>query len=245
MHSLILSAGMGGLAGLVNGLTAVGYGSVLLPVLLALGLPAGGAVAAILVSVAVTSLLGGLLHWRSIRLKREVLLPLIAGGVLGAKIGAGLSASIDEQRLRSFVLLAALALIALHLLGGRLWRGARPHHLSLAVFLAAAAGGLSTGALGIGWGYITIPALVALGVNIHETLGASLLSRGLMSLSGALGHVHDLNGEILGLAMLLSITAAAGTMLGVSLSRRISSEHLGGVVHGWLALLAGRMLMGG
>src|SRR3989338_1214259 len=94
-------------------------------------------------------------------------------------------------------------------------------------------------------GDTSIPALVALGVNIHETLGASLLSRGLMSLSGALGHVHDLNGEILGLAMLLSITAAAGTMLGVSLSRRISSEHLGGVVHGWLALLAGRMLMWG
>ncbi|HSH40979.1 MAG TPA: sulfite exporter TauE/SafE family protein [Arenicellales bacterium] len=98
-----------------------------------------------------------------------------------------------------------------------------------------AADGLAVGALtglvGVGGGFLIVPALVLLGgLDMAVAVGTSLVIIGLKSLSGFLEHLHvltrldlELDWRLLGVFIAVGIT---GTFLGGYLGRRIPQQRL-------------------
>jgi uncharacterized membrane protein YfcA len=97
----------------------------------------------------------------------------------------------------------------------------------LVVTLASGAGvGLLTGFLGVGGGFLIVPALVlAVGLPMREAVGTSLLVIAMNSLAGLLGH---LGGPPLDIALLLifGIAGVAGVFSGSRLARHVQPVRL-------------------
>lgn len=86
--------------------------------------------------------------------------------------------------------------------------------------------GLLTGALGVGGGFLIVPALVMLvGLPVQMAVGTSLVVIALNSAAGFLGHVG--NGS-LDLVMIATFVVAGlvGTFFGSRLARRMPSSKL-------------------
>jgi uncharacterized protein len=94
-------AGQGVLAGLLTGIAGVGGGFAIVPALVLLaGLPMPLASGTSLVLISTNSLvaLGALGHWPTANL--PLLVPLVAGGLVGAIAGQALAPRLSDQRLR-------------------------------------------------------------------------------------------------------------------------------------------------
>ena len=101
----------------------------------------------------------------------------------------------------------------------------RPALLPLA--MAAGAGvGVLTGFLGVGGGFLIVPALTLLvALPIHRAVGTSLLVIAANSATGLLAHLHQ--GDIpLGLTVALTLAAMAGALVGVRISSRLEPQRL-------------------
>lgn len=98
--------------------------------------------------------------------------------------------------------------------------------LMLAVPLQGFGVGVLTGFVGVGGGFLIIPALVLLGgLPMKEAIGTSLVIIALNSMSGLLGYLGHVE---LDWKLLISFTFAAscGTIVGAWLNRSIDARHL-------------------
>jgi uncharacterized membrane protein YfcA len=96
----------------------------------------------------------------------------------------------------------------------------------LAIPLQGLGVGVLTGFVGVGGGFLIIPALVLLGgLPMKEAIGTSLVIITLNSASGLLGYLGQVE---LDMTLLVSFTLAAsgGTIAGAWLNRRIDARHL-------------------
>jgi hypothetical protein len=93
--------------------------------------------------------------------------------------------------------------------------------------ISAGAGvGFVTGFLGVGGGFLVVPALVAFaGLDMRQAVGTSLLVIAINSAAGFVGH---LGGDQMnfGLIGLLTFAAAAGSLAGERLARGVSTTKL-------------------
>ena len=93
--------------------------------------------------------------------------------------------------------------------------------------IAGGAGvGLLTGILGVGGGFLIVPALVMLvGLPMHHAVGTSLVVIAMNSAAGFLGHMSSL---ALDLPLISVFVAAgiAGTFAGVRLGKRLEANML-------------------
>jgi len=158
--ALILSGAIGVSLGLLGG-----GGSILaVPVLVYVaGVEARDSVAMSLAIVGSTSLVGSLLHGREGRLDLRVAALFGGAGILGAYFGAGLTHFVSGGTL--LLLFAALMLVVAAAMLMRKDRGAAEagerHEGKLPYTLAAGlAVGVLTGFLGVGGGFLVVPALV-------------------------------------------------------------------------------------
>jgi uncharacterized membrane protein YfcA len=90
----------------------------------------------------------------------------------------------------------------------------------LKVLLGGAAVGLVTGILGVGGGFLIVPALVMLvGMPMHHAVGTSLVVIAMNSLAGFLGH---LSGVTLDMPLVTAFIVAGiiGTFAGARLNKR-------------------------
>ena len=97
----------------------------------------------------------------------------------------------------------------------------------LPVVIASGAGvGLMTGILGVGGGFLIVPALVMLvGLPMQMAVGTSLVIIAMNSLAGFLGHVGD--GSVnASLTVIFITTGLIGTFIGAKLSERLSTRKL-------------------
>ncbi len=238
---------VGVIAGLAYSTTAVGYGTLVILPLIVMGIPPHAAVGAALVSVTAVSLVSGLLHSRGARPRMRVLVPLAAGGAVGSFAGSYASFSyLPEEALTSGIAVLALLGGLAYLVNARL--SAAPlalgeQALPWLVLGAGFLGGLSTGALGIGWAYITVPALLIFGVGTEELLGSSLIARTLQSGSGAVNYLRALPADALPVIIALSLGGAAASFAGVRISRRMRPAWLRTVIMAWVMLLASWLLV--
>ncbi len=143
-----------------------------------------------------------------------------------AYLAAGLS-----KRFSPAALLIAFALLMLLIGGLMLWRRsvgqAARSAAAWPIVLGSGAGvGVLTGLLGVGGGFLIVPALVMLvGLPMSTAVGTSLLVIALNSLAGLLGH---LTGAILDVGLIVTFVAAGlvGTFVGARLAHRLPPDRL-------------------
>lgn len=198
-----------------------------------------------LVVVGVTSLIGAVAAWRGHRVKlaRGVVFGLVA--VAGAVLGARASARVDGD-----VLLAAFAALML-VVGGlmafrllRPGRGPTPVELdtpiltfsptfacacprALKILVAATVVGLLTGFLGVGGGFLVVPALVlGLALPLEYAAGTSLVVISLTSGAALVARADAGIAPDWAAVAVLTVVAAAAGLFGTRLARRVDARHL-------------------
>ncbi|MGX2998684.1 sulfite exporter TauE/SafE family protein [Streptomyces sp. JNUCC 64] len=176
MSELVLALAAGGLVGLTLGALGAGGGVIAVPVLVyLLGFTPAEAATGSLLIVAVTSLTALYRHARSGAVRWRAGLLFAAAGILPAAVAGGLAARLPGALLTgAFAVVAALAAVRLLRPGGGPGEpvGLRP------VRVASAGAGLGalTGLLGVGGGFLAVPALVSVvAIEIRAAVATSLL----------------------------------------------------------------------
>ncbi len=212
----------GAATGLLLGAVGGGGSILLVPLLIVVfGLDAHAATGTALGVVAVTAIAGVSLHARAGDVRgRQGLLFALPGMLAAAAMGP------VNARLPEASLVAAIVVLMM-VVAVRMWRQPRvvAEQRPVPVVVAAGliAGGL-TGLLGVGGGFVIVPALVlALGMPMRQAVGTSLLvivANALAALPG-----YALRGAIdPRLVLVLSAGALAGVVAGSEVGR-IASEH--------------------
>lgn len=224
--ALILSGAIGISLGLLGG-----GGSILaVPVLVYMaGIEAKESVAMSLAIVGSTSLFGSLLHGRKGKLDLKVAAIFGGAGITGAYAGAKLTHLVANRTL--LLLFAALMLVVAVAMLLRKDKhdasAARTQKRSLALTLLVGLGvGFLTGFLGVGGGFLVVPALVLFaGLPMRLAVGTSLLVIAINSAAGFVGHLGE--GELrLSKTIAFTFAAVAGTFVGEHFTRRVPDERL-------------------
>ena len=224
---VLLALALSGLIGVSLGLLGGGGSILAVPVLVYVArLDVHAAIGASLAVVGATALVGGIVHARQGRADLRAAAVFGGAGMLGAPLGAQATHLVAARAL--LLLFAGLMLVV----GSLMLRGratlpherARPHPT-----LVPAVGfgvGLLTGFLGVGGGFLIVPALTLLaGLPIHRAIGSSLLVIAANSAAGVVGHLRQ--GEMpLGLTAALTVAAIAGALAGVRAGASVEPARL-------------------
>lgn len=224
---LFLGLALAALIGLSLGLLGGGGSILTVPVLVyVLGFAAKPAIAMSLPVVGITSLVGAGLHWRlgNVRVTTALTFGLLAmaGAFAGAKLAVFLSGGVQLALLAGVMLAAAGSMLRGN--RGEADTGARPR---LALLIPVALGvGVLTGLVGIGGGFLVVPALVLLArVPMRQAVGTSLLVIAMNSASGFAGYIGTAD---LDWRFLAGFTTAAvvGALAGTALAARVPQASL-------------------
>ncbi len=218
-----------GLVGASLGLLGAGGSIIMLPVLVyVVGIEPHAAVPLSLAIVGGTSLLsvavrtrGREIHWRTALIFGSAAL---GGSYLGSRLTHLVPGSV-------LLLSFGLLLVAV---GLRMWResgrseevahGRRRPSLMLA---AGTVVGLLTGFLGVGGGFLIVPALVRVGgLDIGQAIRTSLVVIAMGSGAGLAGHLMHGNGVSATVAAPLLIAAFIGMAVGLQGAQYVTNEHL-------------------
>ena len=229
MPSMLLAATLGALIGLALGSLGGGGSILTVPALVyLLGQNPHGAVGSSLVIVGANALFGAWLHGRESHVRLRAALLFGAAGVAAAFGGARLSRLLPGPAL--LILFALLMLVvAAVMLRGQIRAGEAGHPAAPVwwrVLLGGVVVGFLTGFLGVGGGFLIVPALVLLlGMDMRDAVGSSLVVIALNSAAGLLGHLGDggLNWWLIGL---LLAGGVPGLLLGARLARRLPAARL-------------------
>ena len=223
MLSLLLGFGIGASLGLLGG-----GGSILtVPALVYLiGQQPQVAVTTSLAIVGANSVLGAYFHQAQGTLNWRVALIFGGVGMVVSYLSANLSKQVSPHLL--MVAFAALMLVVGNLLLFRN-QSQQAHQVQFSAWKLIVSGlivGLLTGFLGVGGGFLIVPALVMLiGLPMHEAVGTSLVIIALNSAAGFAGH---LDGQLLEVRTILAFLSAGivGTVVGVRLGKRLDPSFL-------------------
>lgn len=233
MLPLVAGAATGLLLGAVGG----GGSILLIPLLIVVfGLDAHAATGTALGVVAISAAVGSAMHARagSVRVRQGVL--FAAPGVLASAAMAPVNARLPEEFLVGAVVLLMVVVAV------QMWRrpdstGGRRSPVVVAV--AGLAAGALTGLLGVGGGFVIVPALVlAVGLPMREAVGTSLVvivANALAALPG-----YALRGDVdLRLTLVLAGGALAGVLTGSVVGRIAGERRLQQAFAGLLVVVAG------
>jgi len=252
MH-LVAGRALAALIGLSLGLLGGGGSILTVPILVyVLGFGAKSAIAMSLPIVGATSAVGAIGHWRAGTV--EVRAALLFGGItmatsyLGARLATLVAADTQLALLAIVLIVAAASMI----------RSARkaPHgptsgvdepavrpSLTMTLVLIAAGVGLLTGLVGIGGGFLVVPALVILAdLPMRTAIGTSLAVIAMNSLSGSLGYIGQADIPWMFVAGFASV-AVVGILIGTKLSRFVSQAALKQAFAGLLLVTGAFMLL--
>lgn len=227
MDILLLEAlGVGAVLGLLLGLTGAGGSLVALPLLLSLHLPLRDAIGVSLGAVAITALIGavprarqGLVSWRPVLL-------LTIAGLPGNVAGQWLGRQIPEA-----VLILGFCALVLWT-AWRMWRSSNlplegDGPLRSAPLVAIGLGvGLFSGLMGVGGGFLVVPALLAF--TPLGMLAATATSMAVIALVSGGGFLFYLGGAQPSLPLLagLALGGATGVLGGNALAQRLGGRTL-------------------
>ncbi len=224
----LLAILLGGLIGLSLGMLGGGGSILTVPALVyVLGQDPHAAISASLVIVGLNALTGAWFHRRAGHVRLKSAMAFGGMGLLAAFAGARLSALLPAALL--LVLFALLMLVvAILMLRGR--GVGRADGDTALVWWKVAIGGLGvgflTGFLGVGGGFLIVPALVLLlGMDMRDAVASSLVVIALNSAAGVLGHLGENQISWLVVAMLLA-GGLPGLLLGTRMASRLPVQRL-------------------
>lgn len=219
-----------GVMGLVLGALGGGGSILAVPILLyVLEAEPKVAIAMSLPIVALASLVGAWGHWRlgHVDVRRALLFGMVA--VAGA-YGAARAAAYVDGRVQVLVLGITMIAAAVAMLRSSARRAAdpapaaRPHPLIIAA-IALAIGAL-TGLVGVGGGFLFVPALVLVAaLPMKQAIGTSLLVIAMSATAGFLGYLDQVTVPWRTVGLLL-LPASGGMLAGVFLIRFMSQRAL-------------------
>ncbi|MBO1329907.1 sulfite exporter TauE/SafE family protein [Streptomyces sp. VRA16 Mangrove soil] len=244
MSALVLALAAGAVIGLALGALGGGGSVLAVPALIyLLGFDPVGATTASLVIVTLTSVTALVAHGRDGNVRWRTGLLFAAAGIGPAMLGGALAA-----RIPSGVLTAAFALVAgaaaVRMLRSR---PAAEGPVAVRPVRAASVGaglGAVTGVLGVGGGFLAVPALVGvLGLRMRNAVGTSLLVitvNSLAALATRAGTVQHLDWAVVGPFV---AAAVLGSWDGKRLSEKISGNTLQRIFAVLLLAVAAFMLI--
>ncbi|MBX3134682.1 sulfite exporter TauE/SafE family protein [Candidatus Obscuribacterales bacterium] len=188
---LVFGVTLGLLTGTLLGLLGGGGSIIAVPIMVyVLGFDAKTAIATSLVVVGIASFLAAISHYRRESVLIRTAIYFGVAGAFGSFFGALIGKQIpNDVQLLLFSVVAALT--------GYLMIRRRsetsdseskdaPKNAGVKVFFAGFGSGILTGLLGVGGGFIIVPALTfVVGLSIREAVGTSLVVIGMNSLVGA------------------------------------------------------------
>ncbi len=221
---LILSTA-GLLAGILAGFLGIGGGTLLVPILLALGYQPVEAVATSSLSILITALSGSLQNWRMGFLRWQRVLSIGLPALVTAQMGAYLADRVFSPRL---LLLAFASLLFLNVYLVQLKKKITDHQTTshtitasplnpmIACLMTGSLAGLLAGLFGVGGGVIMVPLqILLLNTPIKTAIQTSLGVIVITAVSACLGHA--LRGNVIWMP---GILLGIGGLLGSQLSTR-------------------------
>lgn len=249
--SLLIFAGAGLFAGILAGFLGIGGGTVLVPLLVALGYQPIQAVATSSLSIVITAISGSVQNWRMGYLSFNRVIGIGFPAVVTAQFGAYLAGLFRPYWLLAAFGLLLLLNIYLIELRKRLVAKQNPQESSdepqiqdstiktiLARIATGSAAGVLAGLFGVGGGVIMVPMqILLLGETIKTAIQTSLGVIIITAVSATVGHA--LRGNVLWVEGLL---LGAGGLLGAQISTRflpkLSDEIVSLAFRSLLAILS-------
>ena len=229
---LLIGLFLSGLIGLSLGLIGGGGSIITVPVLVyVIGIEPHEAVGMSLAVVGGTSLIGSILHFQrgNLEIKTGILFGI--AGIIGALAGSPLTKLFSPSALLLIfaLLMLIIAVVMLRRDKSNALRQTTemPHQPQVRKAVLAGFGvGLLTGFLGVGGGFLIVPALVMFGgLPMKQAVGTSLFVIFLNCAAGFVGHASGSNFDWQ-LTLLVTALAVTGTIVGTLLSHQIAAGSL-------------------
>jgi len=189
-----------------------------------LGMNTKLSIALSLAIVGATSLIGVISHYRSGNVNIKIAFAFAPVAMVGTFIGAKLSQFISgEAQLTLFGITMLMAAIFMFRGRGAV-KSSQAKKSYVLIFIVAIVVGILTGIVGVGGGFLIVPALVLLaGASMKESVGTSLLIISLNSFSGFVGYIGVVD---IPWTFLLQFTlfSVGGVLIGASLVKFLSQE---------------------
>lgn len=221
--------------GISLGLTGAGGSILTLPVLVYLvGLPPTETVGVSLCIVAIAAGFGAVQRWRCGEIHLKAALMFGVAGMVGAAIGATFTHVVDE-RLLMFLFALLMIVVGLRMTFEKTSQiDPLPECKPLRCILAGGGTGIVTGFLGIGGGFILMPALIRFArLPIAMATGTSLAVIAANSIVGSFAHQTAISKHGLHILIFAAI-AVIGTIVGKSIANRLPQAVIqkifGGIV---------------
>jgi uncharacterized membrane protein YfcA len=235
------------LVGVALGLLGGGGSILAVPILIYVaGLPAREGIGAALLMVGATSAVGAVLQWRAGNVHGGAAAAFGLAGMAGAPLGALLTPVVPEPVLMLLFGLLMAVVGTLMVRGRRDGGSEAPPRPSWMLPVAGLLVGVLTGFLGIGGGFLVVPALVLLArLPMATAVGTSLVVIALNAGAGFAAHLGR-GGVPLRLTVLLTLGSLAGMLAGTRTGARWPAERLrlafGGAVLALGGMVAARNL---
>lgn len=226
MEQWLIDSVLGFGIGLVLGFLGGGGSILTVPALVYIvGQSPQAAVTASLIIVGANAAMGAVFHRRQNTLNWPVALVFGGAGMVAAYLSAGLSHLLSPTALLILFALLMLAVSVLMILSKTPCAGGSGHGWAITVGSGVVVG-LLTGFLGVGGGFLIVPALVMLvGLPIRQAVGTSLIIIAMNSVAGLLGHLSSAMLDMTLIAIFVA-TGFAGAFAGSRLTRVIKPDQL-------------------
>ena len=228
---VLLGFALAGVIGIALGLLGGGGSILTLPVFVyVLGMEAKPAIAMSLAVVGVASSVGAFRHWRAGNTNVRVALPFGVVAMAGTFVGTRLAAMVSGNvQLVLFAIVMLLASISMFRSGTLVTEAstsmARPIN-TFAVTLVALPVGVLTGMVGVGGGFLIVPALVLLAqLPVKKAVGTSLLVIAMNSFVGFAGYLDQVEIQWVFMATFTAV-AIVGIVAGTHLVQYVSQSAL-------------------
>jgi len=228
MPNLFLDLILGYGVGLTLGLLGGGGSILTVPALVYLvGQSPQAAITTSLAIVGINSLLGAYFHHRNGALKWRVALFFGGSGMLFSYLSAGLSKDFPPFLLMTsfavLMLVVGILMIVRHPSTND--DPSKPHRL-WPILTSGAGIGLLTGVLGVGGGFLIVPALVMfVGMPMYQAIGTSLIIISANSIAGLLGHMGGVPVDLL-MTFIFVLAGLVGTFSGARLAYHLPAQRL-------------------
>jgi len=251
--SFLIFAGAGIFAGILAGFLGIGGGTVLVPLLLALGYDYPQAIATSSLSIVITAASGTLQNWHQKTLSWKRVLMIGLPALVTAQIGVYLTKLFPDYGLKAafgILLLVNIYLVQLR----KLIKNKQQQDLqeiatkrdsfswiNKSTVTSIATGGLAgilAGLFGIGGGVIMVPLqILLLGETIKTAIQTSLAVVVITSISACLGHAVD--GNVLWIeGLLLGIGGFAGAQISTRFLPKLPNQVVSLTFQTYLAMLS-------
>lgn len=213
--------------GLSLGLTGAGGSILTLPVLVYLaGLPPGEAVGVSLFVVGSAALVGAVQRWKSGDFHLRAALMFGGAGMAGAMVGARFTSLVPGAVLMG-VFAVLMILISLKMFFAHVAETPPlPECKPARCLFAGAATGVLTGFIGVGGGFLLVPAMMRFAkLSLPMAAGTSLAVIAANSLAGGISHLPSIAAHW-PLAATFALLAAGGTLVGKRIAGKLPARRL-------------------